>query len=98
MRHHEPGDGLDDGNGDSVAELAIGLRVRDRDVERLPSHTLEPHEPCTLARCQPARVLSLLPDEDLRPVLVVTRRKRPGGVIGSDQPEPKAVAPCPVLL
>src|SRR5690606_12197214 len=79
-----------------VAELAIPLSVRHRDMP-LPVTVLETHKPRAFGRSQPARPGTLLGNQDLRPILVVSGRQCPGDILLAEQAVTEAVAGLRVL-
>ncbi len=82
---------LDDRDHHGVSELPVGLGIRDRNPPG-PARPLKAHETRAFGWGQPSRPVARLLDEDLRAILVVSGRERPGDVIGPEQAETEPVA------
>src|SRR5262245_11296164 len=84
----------DDGDDDGVPELLVGPSVRHDDGELLG----EPHQSSTLLRRQSTRALApALPDEDLRPILVVAGAESARDVLATHQAEAESIPVALVL-
>lgn len=76
VRTHQVGHGTHDWDGYAVPELLVRLSIRDPNVHLRSPRYVKAHQPCAFAWRQPARRSTRSPNENLTPVLVVTRRQR----------------------